>query len=119
MPRPGIDLGIPHLQIGSERVGQQQDRCGRVAIEAIGDAATIADGHGLTRDHGRSTASASPCPTPMHSVARPNFPPDRSSWWTSVIASRAPDMRSEEHTSELPSLMRTSYAVFCLTKKNK
>src|SRR3546814_8819991 len=26
--------------------------------------------------------------------------------------------RSEEHTSELQSLMRTSYAVFCLTTKN-
>src|SRR3546814_7454496 len=26
--------------------------------------------------------------------------------------------RSEEHTSELQSLMRLSYAVFCLTKKN-
>src|SRR3546814_10855455 len=26
-------------------------------------------------------------------------------------------MRSEEHTSELPSLMRISYAVFCLNKK--
>src|SRR3546814_10118227 len=26
------------------------------------------------------------------------------------------DWRSEEHTSELQSLMRTSYAVFCLTK---
>src|SRR3546814_4445567 len=28
------------------------------------------------------------------------------------------DIRSEEHTSELQSLMRISYAVFCLTKKN-
>src|SRR3546814_5331426 len=27
--------------------------------------------------------------------------------------------RSEEHTSELQSLMRNSYAVFCLTKKKK
>src|SRR3546814_8497153 len=27
--------------------------------------------------------------------------------------------RSEEHTSELRSLMRISYAVFCLKKKNK
>src|SRR3546814_1607222 len=27
-------------------------------------------------------------------------------------------IRSEEHTSELQSLMRISYAVFCLTKKN-
>src|SRR3546814_2605438 len=29
-----------------------------------------------------------------------------------------PPTRSEEHTSELQSLMRISYAVFCLTKKN-
>src|SRR3546814_8767518 len=28
------------------------------------------------------------------------------------------DPRSEEHTSELQSLMRISYAVFCLKKKN-
>src|SRR3546814_7909275 len=28
-----------------------------------------------------------------------------------------PDLRSEEHTSELQSLMRSSYAVFCLKKK--
>src|SRR3546814_1283470 len=31
----------------------------------------------------------------------------------------APESRSEEHTSELQSLMRISYAVFCLKKKNK
>src|SRR3546814_9680319 len=31
----------------------------------------------------------------------------------------APELRSEEHTSELQSLMRISYAVFCLKKKNK
>src|SRR3546814_8832509 len=29
------------------------------------------------------------------------------------------DMRSEEHTSELQSLMRISYAVFCLNKKKQ
>src|SRR3546814_7185682 len=28
-------------------------------------------------------------------------------------------LRSEEHTSELQSLMRISYAVFCLTNKNR
>src|SRR3546814_2164909 len=32
--------------------------------------------------------------------------------------SAASSMRSEEHTSELQSLMRISYAVFCLKKKN-
>src|SRR3546814_1003632 len=33
--------------------------------------------------------------------------------------SRQPGKRSEEHTSELQSLMRISYAVFCLKKKKK
>src|SRR3546814_5493882 len=32
--------------------------------------------------------------------------------------SRFVHLRSEEHTSELQSLMRNSYAVFCLKKKN-
>src|SRR3546814_1018771 len=38
-----------------------------------------------------------------------------------VIRERLParTRRSEEHTSELQSLMRISYAVFCLKKKNK
>src|SRR3546814_6466936 len=36
-----------------------------------------------------------------------------------VVPSRISLGRSEEHTSELQSLMRISYAVFCLKKKNK
>src|SRR3546814_10763700 len=41
-------------------------------------------------------------------------------WPTAVRPSRRPRRRgrSEEHTSELQSLMRISYAVFCLKKKN-
>src|SRR3546814_7092575 len=35
-----------------------------------------------------------------------------------VTIARLVSGRSEEHTSELQSLMRTSYAVFCLKKKN-
>src|SRR3546814_1782727 len=35
------------------------------------------------------------------------------------VAALEAAMRSEEHTSELQSLMRISYAVFCLKKKNK
>src|SRR3546814_1222562 len=42
-------------------------------------------------------------------------------WWldSAALAGAAalPILRSEEHTSELQSLMRISYAVFCLTKK--
>src|SRR3546814_5107021 len=34
-----------------------------------------------------------------------------------IIANRALDQRSEEHTSELQSLMRISYAVFSLKQK--
>src|SRR3546814_8958316 len=37
----------------------------------------------------------------------------------SVVEQNAGTERSEEHTSELQSLMRISYAVFCLKKKNK
>src|SRR3546814_2768012 len=36
-----------------------------------------------------------------------------------VPAAASPTVRSEEHTSELQSLMRISYAVFCLKKKTK
>src|SRR3546814_7402838 len=39
-----------------------------------------------------------------------------SGWWRGALIVF---LRSEEHTSELQSLMRISYAVFCLTKKNK
>src|SRR3546814_18876701 len=34
-----------------------------------------------------------------------------------IISDAGVDVRSEEHTSELQSLMRISYAVFCLKKK--
>src|SRR3546814_5438145 len=37
----------------------------------------------------------------------------------STLITRLPTLRSEEHTSELQSLMRISYAVFCLKKKTK
>src|SRR3546814_7928319 len=43
--------------------------------------------------------------------------------WLTLLRNRETDRerydRSEEHTSELQSLMRISYAVFCLKKKNK
>src|SRR3546814_2852153 len=41
------------------------------------------------------------------------------SWTASGDWSAAEAYRSEEHTSELQSLMRISYAVFCLKKKNR
>src|SRR3546814_2400734 len=39
------------------------------------------------------------------------------SFWRATLAPNGGAGRSEEHTSELPSLTRISYAVFCLKKK--
>src|SRR3546814_7672008 len=52
---------------------------------------------------------------------RPNKEPRRllkSRQTSSRSGGPSPLLRSEEHTSELQSLMRISYAVFCLKKKN-
>src|SRR3546814_2645257 len=47
-------------------------------------------------------------------------PDDRTATaWPSIRAAIRTTSRSEEHTSELQSLMRISYAVFCLKKKKK
>src|SRR3546814_3777012 len=45
---------------------------------------------------------------------RTKWPVFRSGWATPP---RMQGVRSEEHTSEIQSLMRISYAVFCFTKK--
>src|SRR3546814_7153035 len=50
-----------------------------------------------------------------------DFAPPASGERTAAVMSEEPtsfrQLRSEEHTSELQSLMRISYAVFCLKKK--
>src|SRR3546814_10213299 len=43
--------------------------------------------------------------------------PSRCASWAASNARSSCSTRSEEHTSELQSLMRISYAVFCLKKK--
>src|SRR3546814_4175360 len=60
---------------------------------------------------------------PPKKPARPNLTDIKAigdflkeQWGNSVGVTKA---RSEEHTSELQSLMRNSYAVFCLKKKKK
>src|SRR3546814_6025194 len=44
---------------------------------------------------------------------------DQYLFLTNVVASGYGGLRSEEHTSELQSLMRISYAVLCLKKKKQ
>src|SRR3546814_9896862 len=48
-----------------------------------------------------------------------HLPPVSVGEGSATIRSARPSPRSEEHTSELQSLMRISYAVFCLKKKKK
>src|SRR3546814_7196625 len=62
-----------------------------------------------------SAAAASPIGPPMIQIRRPREHPRRDQGFRR----RGPRERSEEHTSELQSLMRISYAVFCLKKKKK
>src|SRR3546814_7797755 len=59
-----------------------------------------------------------------HARARGSSQPDRPRLRLCRSVALLPELpacgrRSEEHTSELQSLMRISYAVFCLKKKNK
>src|SRR3546814_3809570 len=100
----------------------------------------------ILTDRKRDTGVAIACqsdpnaPAPQHSLSRcvPSWYTDNSArygepvlrqWlfprragvcaYTRSARTSRPWGRSEEHTSELQSLMRISYAVFCLKKKNK
>src|SRR3546814_10370754 len=70
----------------------------------------------------RSPASASFCATqasPLASNSVGQYADDSERVATALrtAPSSGSSLRSEEHTSELQSLMRISYAVFCLKKK--
>src|SRR3546814_3561696 len=54
---------------------------------------------------------------PMASISISRTPANGPSGFV-IRYSSGQRLRSEEHTSELQSLMRISYAVFCLKKKN-
>src|SRR3546814_4989157 len=60
--------------------------------------------------------------SPADAASAASVQPSKAAWKgrTRASAPRSSSivMRSEEHTSELQSLMRISYAVFCLKKKN-
>src|SRR3546814_3107695 len=58
------------------------------------------------------------CPTPPTPFAL-SLSKGCPSFWPTLKSCPSRRGRSEEHTSELQSLMRISYAVFCLKKKKK
>src|SRR3546814_4697258 len=84
----------------ADRAHQRRTRRGDGAQRMVGDiVADPRDGPAVRRDRGK------PAPLSRPAGARPRSAPRAA--------------RSEKHTSELQSLMRSSYAVFCLKKKKK
>src|SRR3546814_9290179 len=69
-----------------------------------------ARGYGVTIQPGHSAVLA---------IAQHRRKHSKASEDARIEFQEALQIRSEEHTSELQSLMRISYAVFCLKKKNK
>src|SRR3546814_6869650 len=85
---------------------------GSASNQALSCAVTAANGSGRRRPRGTgglrlAVGRTSPA---FQAVRKP-----MRNWSSDVGATSS---RSEEHTSELQSLMRISYAVFCLKKKN-
>src|SRR3546814_7243811 len=82
---------------------------GQVAIS--GAKGAIERAVAMAKDHGAKRALLLPVSAPFHC---PLMQPAAD-----AMAEALAKARSEEHTSELQSLMRISYAVFCLKKKKK
>src|SRR3546814_9890877 len=91
------------------------DRPGIVKKDAI-----VPDGCEVAIDRpGRADRAGSGAARPNISVAIGVARGGRSIIIGIICSSRSKtDIRSEEHTSELQSIMRKSYAVFCFKKKN-
>src|SRR3546814_4371417 len=77
----------------------------------------IAAGPGLTALIGPSGSGKSSLLNMVAGLLRPDE--GRISVGGQMLFDSAGAVRSEEHTSELQSLMRSSYAVFCLKKKKQ
>src|SRR3546814_5588961 len=73
----------------------------------------------ITLGDGTGSPTADPTSsTERHALNPPRHHRDLLARWDTTILT-ATSARSEEHTSELQSLMRISYAVFCLKKKQQ
>src|SRR3546814_9702984 len=82
-----------------------RSRCGCCTIERLA-ASPGWPGCGVCRRSGTVSRFVR-----WHAVSDPGY--------EAADCARTPAYRSEEHTSELQSLMRIPYAVFCLKKKTK
>src|SRR3546814_6992282 len=105
MRRPPISTCPDTLLPNTPLVGSNDRACAgsvRPPIRRRGVHARAPDRQRLPRKRGTA------CPAPYAPAAR-----------CRTGCASLTEQRSEEHTSELQSLMRISYAVFCLKKKNE
>src|SRR3546814_9822406 len=109
-----LDLVLLAAQLAADRVGQLGIRRAKVGGEKA-----VLQGErlgGLHSGHCRlqllGDGAVSPVSAPGADDGR------RQSRWSEKCGDSPWRPRSEEHTSELQSLMRISYAGFCLKKKN-
>src|SRR3546814_4202681 len=110
VPGEGVQVRIL-LEPGLEILGAHQI----VRIMVHGSAVHTIEA-GLHLVHGEQRVGATGCLRLTECRQRsPNS--IRAHQWVGGVGHQV-DVRSEEHTSELQSLMRISYAVFCLKKKN-
>src|SRR3546814_9873 len=137
--RAGIANGIDGRPVGQDALGEidpghlQQGGCGGFGPRGCRD---IGQGAGREQqDSQKSAHRKTPCfneRAPLHcgaalslrGITRPRCMTNSGRSVARISVSGLPgtatiSARSEEHTSELQSLMRTSYAVFCLKKKKK
>src|SRR3546814_9596461 len=106
------DVCSSYLAVGLQRAGLlvQQVGKGHRHLDAV---AVMGIGNGVDDGHlaGQGELGAALCMGAQQLCFR--------RMGAALHLERADDLgRSEEHTSELQSLMRISYAVFCLKKKN-
>src|SRR3546814_8606647 len=90
-----------------------------VRLTMMLDDLVLATGSGFLWKKGETlgVVTAWHCLTGTHPETRQSLNPGKAARHNKIAVSLL--MRSEEHTSELQSLMRISYAVFCLNKKKK
>src|SRR3546814_5767162 len=103
-PGEHVAAGADRPDVGAAAVGLTQPARKAAGIDGV-HLEAAADHHGVARLGSRQVAA--------HVQLDPVGGGDR----LTVHGRQGP--RSEEHTSELQSLMRISYAVFCLKKKNE
>src|SRR3546814_8022379 len=106
-----MKLGPPYANVAATGAGEAGGRAGPVALLAGRLTVRMATGAGVM------TSAATGAGVAVCGIGAGTG--GRTGGGAAEAICTAPALRSEEHTSELQSLMRISYAVFCLKKKNQ